>query len=241
MPKAKIKKKFTPKPKATLTPEPKWDVLRKAETEEDRLAAWLSCDYYVHTEVIEKAYIHSTKKWIRDYTDWGVDSEVSKIPDVYLATIGKHGWKAYTLQYMPKKVEEQFKEQLFDMIKNVDKLRENMVYEPPIHPSLNDLDDDHHLHPTKVKSWLESWKKILSSSKKSDELTKEQAIAQTYVYNMQAYLKTGVWLDSRFGEKRENVIVPVCTSLAYDKNGLVKRSEGVFYKDIGRIWKKEIE
>lgn len=235
------KRKFTPKKKVTLTPEPEWDILRKAKTEEERLAAWHECDYYVHTEVTDREYLHSTKKWIRDHTNWNVSDKVVLIPDVYLAMIGKHGWKAYMLKYMPKHVEEQFKKQLFEMIDQLDSLRESMVYDPPIHPSVQELDEDHDFHPAKVKKWIEYWKKILASAKKNEPLTREQTIAQTYVYNMQIYLKSGVWLDSRSGERRENVVVPVCTSPAYDKNGIMKRSVGVYYRDIRRIWSKEFE
>jgi len=31
----------------------------------------------------------------------------------------------------------------------------------------------------------------------------------------------------------------VCLVPAYDKNGLIKRSVGVYYRDIGRVWQKE--
>jgi len=230
--------KFTPKKKKTLTPEPNWDKLKKAKTEEEQIAAWMECDAYVHTEVTEREYLHSTKKWIRDRSGWdhGVYEEAIKIPDVFLATIGKSGWKAYLLGYMPEKVKAQFEKQLFDMIEKSDKLREQMFYEPPIHPSIADLDDDHKLHPTKVKQWIEYWKKFVSASKNNDKLTQEQITARTYVYNMQTYLKSGVWLDSHYGERRENKIVPVCIAPAYDKDGCIVRTKGTYYRDIGAVW-----
>ena len=237
----KIKRNFTPKPKKTLTPAPNWDKLKKAETEEDRIAAWLECDFFVHTEITDREYLHSTKKWIRDQSGWGVYEDTLKIPDVHLATIGKHGWKAIRLGYMPERVKEQFKQQLFEMLDNLANLREGMGYEPPIHPSLEDLEDDAELHPKKVKQWIEYWKKFLSSSKKKDEVTREQVTAQTYIYNMQIYLKSGVWLDSHCGERREKKMVPVCVVPAYDKDGMIKRSVGVYYPDIKRVWSKEFE
>ena len=238
---AKKKRSFTPKPKKTLTPAPNWAQLEKAKTEEERLAAWQECDFFVHTEVTDREYLHSTKKWIRNHSGWDVNDEVAKIPDVHLATIGKHGWKAIRLGYMPEKVQELFKQQLFELIDNLENLREGMGYEPPIHPSLEDLDEDAELHPKKVKQWIEYWKKFLASSKKKDEVTREQTVAQTYVYNMQIYLKSGVWLDSHFGERRDKKMVPVCLTPAYDKNGLIKRSVGVYYRDIKRVWEKEYE
>lgn len=242
MPKNTTKrKKFTPRPKKTLTPEPDWKKLQQAKTEDEQIAAWLECDAFVHTEVTDKEYLHSTKKWIRDISGWGLYEQAIRIPDVYLATIGKNGWKAYRLGFMPDRVKEQFKKELLDMIRDVEKLRESMVYEAPIHPSLSELEDDHHLHPSKVKVWLEAWKKYLSSFKKNETVTREQTIAQVYVYNMQIYLKSGVWLDSHYGEKRENKIMPVCSSLAYDKYGVVKRNVGVYYPDIHKVWSKELE
>jgi hypothetical protein len=54
---------------------------------------------------------------------------------------------------------------------------------------------------------------------------------------MQIYLKTGVWLDTHFGENREKKIYNVCVAPAYDADGLIKRSVGVYYRDIGMIWK----
>lgn len=236
-------KKFTPKKKKTLTPEPNWDKLKKAKTEEEQVSAWMECDAYVHTEVTEREYLHSTKKWIRDRSGWGAEvyEEALKIPDVFLATIGKSGWKAYLLGYMPKKVEEPFKAELLGMISRLDKLRDQMFYEPPMHPTVADLDEDHHLHPSKVKQWIEYWKKYVVATKNKESLTQEEMTARTYVYNMQAYLKSGVWLDSHYGERRENKVVPVCIAPAYDKDGCIKRTKGMFYTDIGAVWSEEYE
>jgi hypothetical protein len=234
-------KKFTPKEKKTITPAPDWKKLQAAETEEDRLEAWRDCEYFVHMEVSNKEYLHSAKKWVRDYSGWDLYSEMIRVPDVYLSTICKHGWKAYRLGYMPEKIKGQFKTQLLSMISRVEKLRETMTYDPPIHSSLDDLDDDHPLHVTKVKEWLEHWKKYVASFKKNETPTKEEVIAQTYVYNIQMYLRSGVWLDSHYGELRENKVNYLCIAPAFDKDGLIKRTVGVFYKDVGQIWSKELE
>ena len=47
-------RKPTPKKKATLVPEPKWDRLRKAKTDEKMYAAYLECEAYVHYEVTDR-------------------------------------------------------------------------------------------------------------------------------------------------------------------------------------------
>jgi len=33
----------------------------------------------------------------------------------------------------------------------------------------------------------------------------------------------------------------VCTAMAYDSEGFVKRSVGVLYPDIGEVWTKEMD
>lgn len=230
------KKGFTPKEKKTLTPKPDWEKLRKATTEEERIQAWLECDTFVHMEITTKEYLHSTKKWIRDRSGWDVWSEVVKIPDVFLAQLGKNGWKAYQLGYMPDKVKTPFKTMLFRMVEKSDKLRDYMVYEPPIHPTLEAFDDDDHMHPNKVKSWIDAWKKQLSTIDKEKDPARWHE-ANNYIYNMTTFLKTGVWLDTHVGEKRETRIYPISHTLAYDKNGIVKRTQGIYYPDIGRVWR----
>lgn len=245
MPKNTTKRrKPLPRPKIALTPTPDWKKLRKAETEEERLAAWNECDFYVHTEITEREYLHSTKKWIRNHSGWDdiAQEDVLRIPDIHLATaVGKNGWKADQLGFIPIHVKNVFRATLLELLNNLDNLREGMGYEPPIHPSLLDLDEDSELHPSKVKAWISQWKKLASTTKKNEPPTREQVDAQTYVYNMQIYLKSGVWLDSHFGERRNKKIAPVCLTLAYDKDGLIKRSEGVYYRDIKRVWTKDLE
>jgi hypothetical protein len=227
------KKKYTPR-KIHLIKEPDWKNLKLAKTEEERMRAWELCEQFVHFEVTDKEYIHSTRKWIRDFSGWNMYPAILEIPDAFLATIAKHGWKAYTLGFMPEAVQKSFKTHLEEMLSNVPKLRNVMEYETPIHPTLADLDSDEtELHPNKVKRWIETWKK---QATKIDDVNLQQQ-ANTYLYNMQIYLKTGVWLDTHFGENREKKIYNVCVAPAYDADGLIKRSVGVYYRDIGMIWK----
>jgi hypothetical protein len=224
----------------TITPKPNWAKLQKAETEAERMQAWRDCDQYVHYEVTDREYLHSTKKWIRDFTDWGVYDKVMKLPDTYLSVLGKHGWKAYKLGFMPDEVKKGFKESLFTMLDKLDILRARMQYEPPIHPSLNELDDDDNLHPKEVKKWIAEWKSYMRSLKKDIQVREYQS-ASAYVKNMETYLRTGTWLDSHYGEKREKKIVPICIAPAYGSDGIIKRTKGVFYKDIGMIWGEQDE
>lgn len=208
----------------TLTPPPDWVRLMKAETEEEKIAAFQECETYVHYEVAERAYLHSLKKWIRDMSGWGVKNPAI-VPDIYLLGVAKHGWKAYRLQFMPKAYEETMKEILMPMFENAERLRARMNYEGPVHESLLNLDEDHKLHPDKVKSWIAAWKN------NKDVFSKE------YVSHMQIYLRTGVWLNDQYGLNRDKTATPYNVALAYDKNGVVKRTKGVYYPDLGLVWK----
>ena len=216
-------KRPTPKKKATLIPEPKWDRLRKAKTEQERYNAFLQCEDYVHYEVTVREHLHWMKKWIREESGWGVT--ITDLPDVYLSSTAKHGWKAIQLGFMPESIRETLNETVRPLYERSLELREKMFYEPAIHPSVSELDEDHKLHPDKVKLWISAWKK------NTDLLSKH------YVSNMQTYLRTGVWLDSHYGLNREYKSVPICVALAYDEEGLAKRTKGVYYPDLGMIWK----
>ena len=221
-----------------FTSEPKWEKLQQAKTEKERLEAWKECEFFVHQYITPREYIHSAKKWVRDFTDWNIYPQILEIPDPFLGLIAKDGWKAYVLGYMPLAVEKHFKKELFSMLERVESLRARMLYEPPIHPSIS-LAEDNELHPAKVKQWIEYWKKWLRANKALSDKSEYQT-AKCYVQNMQTYLTSGVWLDSRYGEKREQIMYAVCVAPAYDKDGLMKRTVGVYYRDLGCVWTKEM-
>lgn len=216
-------KRPTPKKKATLVPEPKWERLRKAKTEQDRYNAFLLCEDFVHYEVTDKERLHSMKKWVRDFSGWDVD--ITTLPDTFLISFAKQGWKFFQLGFMPEKVSESLREHLLPLYQRADSLRDKMFYEPTIHESVSSLDPDHKFHPDKVKVWIAAWKK------NTDSLSKH------YVSNMQTYLRTGYWLDSHYGLNREHKSVPICVALAFDREGIAKRTKGVYYPDLGMIWK----
>jgi hypothetical protein len=217
-------KKPTPKKKATLVPEPKWDRLRKAKTEQDQYNAFLQCEDYVHYEVTDKERLHSMKKWVRDISGWDVPN-LTVLPDTYLLSFAKQGWKFYKLGYMPERVAESLRDNLYPLYERAVDLREKIFSEPTIHPSVSELESDHKLHPDKVKTWISAWKN------NKDDASKR------YVSNMQTYLRTGVWLDACYGLNREYKAVPISIALAYDREGIVKRTKGVYYPDLGLVWK----
>lgn len=115
-----------------------------------------------------------------------------------------------------------------------------------VHESIRDLADDHPLSPKKVRSWIKDQQLKLRAVKNlknaNDRKQKAQYyIEEAYLHNMQGYLRTGVWTDCRAGADREQRVTHRCTHLAYDKNGNVKRTLGVYYPDLGKEWTLEME
>ena len=106
------------------------------------------------------------------------------------------------------------------------------------HESIRDLDDEHFLNPKKVKEWIKVWtekKQGMKMYKDSKDWKQrmEYQITENDIKNMQSYLTTGVWSDMWYGENREHKIKMVSVVPAYDNEGNMKRSYGVWYSDIG--------
>jgi len=236
------KKKFVPKKKLTLVPEPNWEKLSKAKTEDDKIAAFKAAADYVHFEISDREQIHWLKKWIREYSDWDMHDETVIIPDVYLTSFSKYGWTAIKLGFMPDTIRASLEKSLQPILRRARSLKDANTTEAIDLPK----EPDYFLHPEKVKKWLSTWKLFLANNKK-DEESPERNIrlryqsAQTYVTNMQNYLRTGIWNDMWFGEQREHRIRWVCKALAYDKDGMVKRNAGTWYPDIRRVWENKNE
>lgn len=227
----------------TLVPEPSWKGLQRAKSEELRIKAFEQIEEFVHYEVTQKECITSTKKWVKDFSGWDVTpDQIRKLPDTYLVPFAKHGWKAIRLGYMPVHIKMSLEKYMLPLYVRADELHSKMRYEPPVHPKVSSLKPDEDLSPAKVKEWIAVWKKYLTKNKiyidsKDPKLRMQYQSAKTYVHNMQTYLRTGVWLDSWCGENRDQRMADVCIAKAYYEDGTVKRTDGVFYPDLGMIWK----
>lgn len=108
------------------------------------------------------------------------------------------------------------------------------------------LPDDAPLSIANVRQWIRSCKEELEMMKgwdKSNDAKERSAYLdlETYISNMESYLRYGDWLDFRYGEKRERIMVRRCIAKAYDLEGNVKRNVGTFYDDIGFVWTKEMD
>lgn len=238
----KKKATFTPKKKKTLVPEPKWSVLENSKSEDTKLKSFNKALDFVHYEIPEREQIHWLKKWIRERSEWSLHKESVILPDSYMQPFAKYGWLAIKLGYVPKTVLDSLTKNLKPLLERAEELRDKTGdYDEPLLPD----DEEHPLHPNKVKEWLKEWKSYLSNIKqyedsKDAKQRMEYQVAKTYVYNLGLYLRTGVWSDSHYGMHREKKMYMVVKSMAYDENGVIKRTKGFYYPDIQKIWEGEV-
>ena len=104
--------------------------------------------------------------------------------------------------------------------------------------SVRNLPDDYPFSLKNVREWIKENKQMLTSirsfkdSKDASERAKYQSV-ETYVANLEAYLRSGVYLDNRWGAQAQNKINYRVTVMAYYNDGTPKRSVGWLYPDIG--------
>jgi len=130
------------------------------------------------------------------------------------------------------------------------KLKKNPDYgQTNIHASLRKLPDDHQLSPAKVKQWIKVQKDYAKSERAGVRQKIKGAEArladhEAYVRNMQAYLRTGTWVDMFYGEQQQGKIRNRCVAIAYywygPKKGQPKRNVGTFYPDMGCTYTQEM-
>lgn len=114
-----------------------------------------------------------------------------------------------------------------------------------MHPDVEALEDDHPLSAKNVKEWIKSNKDHLSSirsyaNSNDRHERREYQIVANYVKNLQDYLRTGIYLDHRWGMKGDKNMFHICYAKAYDKEGNVKRNVGTWYDDTG-LWTREMQ
>lgn len=115
-----------------------------------------------------------------------------------------------------------------------------------VHESIRDLPEDHPIHWSKVRQWIKDCELSLRQMKtfKSSSVASERSAyhdLENYIKSMKTYLSTGYWSDFRFGESRDNRTQLSCVALAYWPDGEPKRTIGVFYPDIIKVWDEELQ
>ena len=115
-----------------------------------------------------------------------------------------------------------------------------------IAPNVLALDPEDTLSMQNVRKWIKTQRELAAKYKREDRQGVKGALAKSiqcenYARNMQNYLENGIWLDMFYGEFQQNQIVCACKVMAYDSEGSPKRSHGVFYPDLNKIWGVDTE
>lgn len=110
--------------------------------------------------------------------------------------------------------------------------------------NVRNLPEDNPLSMKKVRSWIKENKELLTAikvfkdSKDSKERSKYQQV-ETYVANLEAYLRNGVYLDNYYGSQMQHKIQHRVVVMAYYPDGTPKRTVGWYYPDCG-LYTKEM-
>lgn len=114
--------------------------------------------------------------------------------------------------------------------------------------NVRNLPDDDPLSLKNVRTWIKDNKDTLKGMRgwRTSKDAKERDSfnrADTYVTNMQTYLRTGVWVDLFYGDQQQHKIkfTVAKNHMAYHSDGTPKRTVGYFYEDIDTTWTKEME
>ena len=59
---------------------------------------------------------------------------------------------------------------------------------------------------------------------------------KAYIRYCENYLRSGDWIGMFSGANEEHKVVPRVIAMAYYPDGTPKRTVGIFYPDIGRVW-----
>ena len=157
-------------------------------------------------------------------------------------------WKAPKIRKKRKPMTE---EQRQAAAKRLEKAREKRAEKNPnygqsgIHPTLQNLPDEHHAHPKKVKQWIKTQKELASAERAGVRQGIRGAVARLanhegYIRNCQKYLRDGDWVDNFYGEHQEKRVQWRCFAMAYDEKANPKRTPGTYYPDMGMVYTEEV-
>ena len=110
---------------------------------------------------------------------------------------------------------------------------------------VRNLPDDDLFSYKNVHKWQAEAKQYLQSIRdfKDSKDAKERNAyteVETFIVNLGTYMRSGVYLDNRFGAERTGKVQLRCVAMAYNKDGTPKRTVGVWYPDIGQVYTQEM-
>jgi len=140
----------------------------------------------------------------------------------------------------PRKKRQLSEEQRAELRERLEKARASKApaKQLSIHESIRNLPDTDSFAPARVRGWIRATKERMQSMrkwKKSKDKNEYQAYLTEEIYlgNLQAYLRTGIYLDNRWGAERQHAVKYRCVAMAYYSDGTPKRTVGTWYPDIG--------
>ena len=114
---------------------------------------------------------------------------------------------------------------------------------PPknVHPDVLALSDDDTLSLKNVREWIKTQKEMLASVRGDVRADVKGALARKtsiegYIRNLDRYIRDGVYADLFYGEHQQNQLRLNSVRMAYDEDGNIKRSFGVFYADLNGVY-----
>ena len=124
------------------------------------------------------------------------------------------------------------------------RLKKNPPKLKHVHPNVLALPDEDTFSYKNVKQQIKVNKEKLPELKRQMRANVKGAIAQhesvaSYVRSMENYLKSSTWTDMFAGENQERKVTFRSIAPAYDSDGNIKRQQGVYYDDLGFVWKGE--
>jgi hypothetical protein len=148
----------------------------------------------------------------------------------------------------PRKKRQLSEEQRQELRERLEKARE--AKKPAkglsINENIRNLPDTDPLSPKRVRGWIRNTQlklKSMKSWKNSNDRKQKAAyyIEEAYLANLQNYLRTGIYLDCRWGADRQHRVSHKCVAMAYNKDGTPKRSVGTWYPDINGVYTLEMQ
>ena len=114
------------------------------------------------------------------------------------------------------------------------------------------LPDDDTYSFKNVKEWIKENKLQVSAlgqqARGRNVAPKEKQTAlnlldskKAYIRYCEFYLKTGDWIGIFSGANEEHKVVPRVIAMAYNSDGIPKRTVGFWYPDIKTVWTKEMD
>ena len=147
---------------------------------------------------------------------------------------------------MRKQLSEKRKQELRDQLSKARSKRSPAEYKN-IHPKVLDIPDDDPLSLKSIKKSIKHSKDraaAYSVNSRRRGVTPKQSITdkirsenvKAYIRFMEHYLRTGDWISDFMGDDEEKKTQWKCVAMAYHADGTPKRTKGIFYPDINRVW-----